>query len=197
MKKKLVTLLMVSALAATVFAGCSKKGGDAADAGADAATDAAAVTEAVAESAPVEAGTVEAAVEETVEETVTEEAAPAAGATDEAAAIAALAEEDTAAAGTTAEAAEYVDEEADAAVTGEAAAAEEAEALVVEPGTVYTVRFGGNIYSSPEENDQNIMYYANPDDYLTILERLDNYWYKVSYYLAGEGVEHQGYIQIQ
>lgn len=194
MKKRLVTLLMISALAATVFAGCSKKGGDAPEAGADAAaTDAAAVTEAVAESAPVEAGTVEAAVEETV----TEEAAPVAATTDEAAAIAALEEEGAATAETAAEAAEYVDEAADEAVTGEAAAAEAVEDLIVDPGTTYTVRFGGNIYSSPEENDQNIMYYANPGDYLNVLERLDNYWYKVSYYLAGEGVEHQGYIQIQ
>ena len=44
MKKRLVTYLLVSALAAAVFAGCSKKdGGDAADA---AATDAAVVEEA-------------------------------------------------------------------------------------------------------------------------------------------------------
>ena len=75
--------------------------------------------------------------------------------------------------------------------------AEEAEVLVVEPGTTYTVRFGGNIYSSPEEIASNVMYYANPGDYLTIVERLEDYWYKVSYYLAGEGIEHIGYIQIQ
>ena len=41
------------------------------------------------------------------------------------------------------------------------------------------------------------MYFANPGDYLNVVERLDDFWYKVTYYLAGEGVEHTGYIQIQ
>lgn len=41
------------------------------------------------------------------------------------------------------------------------------------------------------------MYFANPGDYLNVVERLDDFWYKVTYYLAGEGIEHTGYIQIQ
>ena len=41
------------------------------------------------------------------------------------------------------------------------------------------------------------MYSANPGDMLNVVERLDNYWYKVTYYISGEGVEHTGYIQIQ
>ena len=90
---------------------------------------------------------------------------------------------------------EFVDEEVKE--DADKKEAEEAEVLVVEPGTTYTVRFGGNIYSSPEEIASNVMYYANPGDYLTIVERLEDYWYKVSYYLAGEGIEHIGYIQIQ
>ena len=90
---------------------------------------------------------------------------------------------------------EFVDEEVKE--DADKREAEEAEVLVVEPGTTYTVRFGGNIYSSPEEIASNVMYYANPGDYLTIVERLEDYWYKVSYYLAGEGIEHIGYIQIQ
>ena len=104
-------------------------------------------------------------------------------------------------------------EVADIAVTGDEAVAEvvdekeveeaeeakteEGDYLVVEPGTVYTVRYGGNVYSSPEENAANIMYSANPGDMLNVVERLDNYWYKVTYYISGEGVEHTGYIQIQ
>ena len=71
------------------------------------------------------------------------------------------------------------------------------EDLIVEPGTVYTVRFGGNIYSIMEENDAYIMYYTSPGETLEINERLEDYWYKVTFYLAGEGIAHQGYIKIQ
>ena len=191
MKRRLVAYLLVSALAVTVLAGCGKSAGGDAAAAAD----------------PGDAAVVEEAVEETdALEDVTEapvEAVTAAPAAEEAAAVAATGAEVAAEAATEAvaaeEPAEYVDDEEEAAVAaeGETAAAAAAEDLIVDPGTTYTVRFGGNIYSTPEENPANVMYYANPGDYLNIVERLDNYWYKVSYYLSGEGVEHVGYIQIQ
>ena len=90
---------------------------------------------------------------------------------------------------------EVVDEEEEKAE--EAEELKEGEYLIVEPGTQYVVRFGGNIYSTPEEVAENVMYFANPGDYLNVVERLDDFWYKVTYYLAGEGIEHTGYIQIQ
>lgn len=184
MKKRLVTYLLVSALAAAVFAGCSKKdGGDAADA---AATDAAVVEEA-AEAATASLEDVAAAAEAAD----AEEAGNIADTT----VAAEVADEEVAAAADDASVTEFVDEEVKE--DADKKEAEEAEVLVVEPGTTYTVRFGGNIYSSPEEIASNVMYYANPGDYLTIVERLEDYWYKVSYYLAGEGIEHIGYIQIQ
>ena len=184
MKKRLVTYLLVSALAAAVFAGCSKKdGGDAADA---AATDAAVVEEA-AEAATASLEDVAAAAEAAD----AEEAGNIADTT----VAAEVADAEVEAAADDASVTEFVDEEVKE--DADKREAEEAEVLVVEPGTTYTVRFGGNIYSSPEEIASNVMYYANPGDYLTIVERLEDYWYKVSYYLAGEGIEHIGYIQIQ
>lgn len=184
MKKRLVTYLLVSALAAAVFAGCSKKdGGDAADA---AATDAAVVEEA-AEAATASLEDVAAAAEAAD----AEEAGNIADTT----VAAEVADAEVEAAADDASVTEFVDEEVKE--DADKKEAEEAEVLVVEPGTTYTVRFGGNIYSSPEEIASNVMYYANPGDYLTIVERLEDYWYKVSYYLAGEGIEHIGYIQIQ
>jgi len=184
MKKRLVTYLLVSALAAAVFAGCSKKdGGDAADA---AATDAAVVEEA-AEAATASLEDVAAAAEAAD----AEEAGNVADTT----VAAEVADAEVEAAADDASVTEFVDEEVKE--DADKKEAEEAEVLVVEPGTTYTVRFGGNIYSSPEEIASNVMYYANPGDYLTIVERLEDYWYKVSYYLAGEGIEHIGYIQIQ
>ena len=203
MKKKLVTYLLISALAVTVFAGCGKKddGGDAAAADAPAAD---AVETVVTEDAPegtedAPEGTEEDIVE-AVEETVEADAVEATTAIDAAAAeaveaadtaVAAVAEEYTDE--TEAEAAEA----ADAAVTGEVAASE-TENVVPANGTQYTVRFGGNVYSSPEANDANIQYFANPGDTLNIVERVDNSsWYKVTYWLAGEGIEHEGYIEIE
>lgn len=183
MKKRLVTYLLVSALAAAVFAGCSKKdAGDAADA---AATDAAVVEEA-AEAATAALEDVAAAAEAAD----AEEAGNIADTT-----VAAEVADEEVAAVDDESVTEFVDEEVKEDTDKKEA--EEAEVLVVEPGTTYTVRFGGNIYSSPEEIASNVMYYANPGDYLTIVERLEDYWYKVSYYLAGEGIEHIGYIQIQ
>lgn len=183
MKKRLVTYILISAMAAAVFAGCGKKDDGDAAAAADTTGAEAVVTEQT---------TQEAAVAEAT--TVGTEIVAA----EDIAAIEAADETETNAAATEAAAEEYVDEEdqADAAATDKPAE-EEAEVLVVDPGTQYTVRFGGNVYSSPEENDANIMYYANPGDILNIVERLDNYWYKVSYWISGEGVEHFGYIQIQ
>ena len=179
MKKRLVTYLLVSALAAAVFAGCSKKdGGDAADA---AATDAAVVEEA-AEAATASLEDVAAAAEAAD----AEEAGNVADTT----VAAEVADAEVEAAADDASVTEFVDEEVKE--DADKKEAEEAEVLVVEPGTTYTVRFGGNIYSSPEEIASNVMYYANPGDYLTIVERLEDYWYKVSYYLAGEGIEHIG-----
>ncbi len=184
MKKRLVTYLLVSALAAAVFAGCSKKdAGDAADA---AATGAAAVEEA-AEAATASLEDVAAAAEAAD----AEEAGNVADTT----VAAEVADAEVEAAADDASVTEFVDEEVKE--DADKKEAEEAEVLVVDPGTTYTVRFGGNIYSSPEEIASNVMYYANPGDYLTIVERLEDYWYKVSYYLAGEGIEHIGYIQIQ
>ena len=74
---------------------------------------------------------------------------------------------------------------------------DDGEYLIVEPGTVYTVRFGGYIYSIMEENNDYILYYTSPGETLEIDERLENYWYKVTYYLTDEGIAHQGYIIIQ
>ena len=190
MKKKLVTYLLISALAVTVFAGCGKKddGGDAAAAD---APDAGAVETVVTEDAPEETKEdIVEAVEETVEadavEATTAEAVEAADT-----AVAAVAEEYTDE--TEAEAAEA----ADAAVTGEVAA-DETEKVVPANGSQYEVRFGGNVYSSPEENDANIQYFANPGAILNIVERVENSsWYKVTYWLAGEGIEHEGYIEIE
>ncbi|MDO5485238.1 MAG: hypothetical protein Q4F51_02825 [Sarcina sp.] len=196
MKKKLVTYLLISALAVTVFAGCGKKddGGDAAAAD---APDAGAVETVVTEDAPEET---EEDIVEAVEETVEADAVEATTAIDAAAAeaveaadtaVAAVAEEYTDE--TEAEAAEA----ADAAVTGEVAA-DETEKVVPANGSQYEVRFGGNVYSSPEENDANIQYFANPGDILNIVERVENSsWYKVTYWLAGEGIEHEGYIEIE
>ena len=187
MKKRLVTYLLVSALAAAVFAGCSKKdAGDSADAAATG--DVAVVEEAV--------ETADAAATDSLEDLVaaaetadTEEVAAVAGTTD------AVAEADEDAAGEEAAVTEIVDDEEETVEKTEDP--EEGEYLVVEPGTQYVVRFGGNIYSTPEEVAENVMYFANPGDYLNVVERLDDFWYKVTYYLAGEGIEHTGYIQIQ
>ena len=184
MKKRLVTYLLVSALAAAVFAGCSKKD---ADAGADAAaTGDAVVVEEAADAAATDS------IEDLVaaaEAADAEEVAAVAGTTD------AVAEADEEAADEEAAVTEVVDEEEEKAE--EAEELKEGEYLIVEPGTQYVVRFGGNIYSTPEEVAENVMYFANPGDYLNVVERLDDFWYKVTYYLAGEGIEHTGYIQIQ
>ena len=191
MKKRLVAYLLVSVLAVAVFAGCSKKDkGDGADA---AATGDAAVVEEAADDAVEEA----ADAVDTAAEAAVEDAADAATiSADDAAAIAddGAADEDAVT--------EFVDDEEKAeGEDAEAAKDEETPAegdyLVVDPGTEYTVRYGGYVYSSPEEIADNIIYVANPGDHLNIVERLDNFWYKVTYYIAGEGIEHTGYIQIQ
>ena len=198
MKKRLVAYLLVSVLAVAVFAGCSKKDkGDGADA---AATGDAAVVEEAADDAVEEAAdAVEEATDavDTAAEAAVEDAADAATiSADDAAAIAddGAADEDAVT--------EFVDDEEKAeGEDAEAAKDEETPAegdyLVVDPGTEYIVRYGGYVYSSPEEIDTNIIYVANPGDHLNIVERLDNFWYKVTYYIAGEGIEHTGYIQIQ
>lgn len=179
MKKRLVTYILISAMAAAVFAGCSKNDSEGDAAAADATGAEAVVTEQTALDATGTAAT----------------AAGAEVATEEIAAVE-DAKADTAATGAAAE--EYVDEEdtTDAAATDKPVE-EEAEYKVFEPGTQYVVQFGGNVYSSPEENAANIVYFANPGDTLVIEERLENYWYKVSYWIANEGVQHFGYIQIQ
>ena len=200
MKKKLVTYLLISALAVTVFAGCGKKD-DGGDASADGAADAGAVETVVTEDAPEEevGETPVDAVEEVeeVEETV-EAGAVEATTTVEAAAAEMIDAADTAESAVeeyTDETVEEAAETVDAAATGEAAAAEK----VVPPnGSQYEVRFGGNVYSTPEANDANIQYFAQPGDILNIVERVnDSSWYKVTYWLAGEGIEHEGYIEIE
>lgn len=195
MKKKLVTYLLIAAMAAVVFSGCSKK-----EAEGDAAGGEAAVTEQEAEAEAPEGEAVEAEAE-----TGTEAAAETEAAVEEAAAEAeaGVAEAADTAVEAVEEAAEEEGEEFKEEISEEAAAAmedaapAESEDLIVDPGTMYTVRFGGNIYSTMEENDANIMYYATPGNVLQIDERLENYWYKVTYYLTGEGIAHQGYIKIQ
>ena len=174
MKKRLVTYLLVSALAAAVFAGCSKKdAGDGADA---AATEAAAVVEEAAEAADAaDTASIE-DVAAAIEEAEAEETAAIAGTADAAEEVAAAEEEEDAV---------VVEEEDDEEEAAKEETPEEGEYLVVEPGTQYTVRFGGNIYSTPEEIAENVMYFANPGDYLNVVERLDDFWYKVTYYLAG------------
>lgn len=182
MKKRLVTYLLVTALAAAVFAGCSKKdAGDAADAAATGATAVEEAAEAATASVEDVAAAAEAAdAEETAALEGTASVAAEVAAPEEEAAVVAVEEE-----------------EADKEEAEKEDAEKEEEYLVVDPGTQYTVRFGGNIYSTPEEIAENIMYFANPGDYLNVVERLDDFWYKVTYYLAGEGIEHTGYIQIQ
>lgn len=192
MKKRLVTYLLISAMAATVFAGCSKSGGDAADA---AATGEAAVAEVV-EEAAAEAATGAAEMEKApIDEAVaaaeaaeTAEAAEIAGTSDAAEAEIANTEEATAE--------EYVaDEEEAAEDTTAAATTEEGEYLIVDPGTQYTVRFGGNVYASPNQVDSNIIDYVYPGYVLTIDERLDDFWYAITYWI--DGYARTGYIKIQ
>ena len=207
MKKRLVAYLLVSVLAVAVFAGCSKKDkGDGADA---AATGDAAVVEEAADDAVEEAAddAVEEAADDAVEEAADAVDTAAEAAVEDAADAATISADDAAAIADDGAAdedavTEFVDEEEKAeGEDAEAAKDEETPAegdyLVVDPGTEYTVRYGGYVYSSPEEIDTNIIYVANPGDHLNIVERLDNFWYKVTYYIAGEGIEHTGYIQIQ
>ena len=182
MKKRLVAYLMVSALAVTVLAGCGSKGDAAGDA-ADAATGEAAVEE----DAFVEEDDASAALTAAIEE--------AAAIADTGAAIAA----DTAA-----EAAveEYVDDEVieeagDAATEAAAAvdaAADKADYLTFEPGTQYTVVYGADVFETTD-NTVPAIDELIPGYQLQINERLDDFWYNVSYII--DGVTRTGYIQIE
>ena len=174
---------MVSALAVTVLAGCGSKGDAAGDA-ADAATGEAAVEE----DAFVEEDDASAALTAAIEE--------AAAVADTGDAVAAVAD-------TAAEAAEeYVDDEVitDAATAAKAAVEDVAEKVeeefVAEPGTYYTVQWGGNVFGTPDESTP-VIDQVYPDYQLLITERLDNYWYKVSYQILGENEPRTGYIKIQ
>lgn len=195
MKKRLVTILLISAMAATVFTGCKKSGGDAADAAATGEAAVAEVEEAVTEEAAEAATGAEEMEKAPIEEAVaaaeaaeTAEAAEIAGTSD--AAEAEIANPDEAAAE------EYVaDEEEAAEETTAVAAAEEGEDLIVDPGTEYTVRFGGNVYASPDQVDSNIIDYVYPGYVLTIDERLDDFWYAITYWI--DGYARTGYIKIQ
>ena len=187
MKKRLVAYLMVSALAVAVFAGCSKKdGGDAADAAATAVEEA--VEEAVDEAVEEAGDEIEAESADNADEGTTIETVAVAGTSAAADEIAAEDEEDVA---------EFVDDEEKVEGENQEETPAEGEYYIANVGDVYTIRFGGNIYSTPEENPANIMYEAKAGDYVNILERLDNFWYKVSYYLAYDPTEYVGYIQIQ
>ena len=195
MKKRLVAYLMVSALAVSVLAGCGGKGkgGDAGDA-ADAGTG--------------EAAVVEEAVEETVE--VDDASAALTAAIEEAAAVAdtgaAIAADTGAAiaADTAAEAAveEYVDDEVieeagDAATEAAAAvdaATDKADYLTFEPGTQYTVVYGADVFETTDNTVPPIDELI-PGYQLQINERLDDFWYNVSYII--DGVTRTGYIQIE
>lgn len=180
MKKRLVAYLMVSALAVTVLAGCGSKGDAAGDA-ADAATGEAAVEE----DAFVEEDDASAALTAAIEE--------AAAVADTGDAVAAVAD-------TAADAAEeYVDDEVIADATTAAAAvaedvAEKVEEFVANPGEYYTVQWGGNVYGTPDESTP-VIDYVYPDYQLLITERLEDYWYAVSYII--DGATRTGYIKIQ
>ncbi len=188
MKKRLVAYLMVSALAVTVLAGCGSKGDAAGDA-ADAATGEAAVEE----DAFVEEDDASAALTAAIEEAAAVADTGDAAVADTGDAVAAVAD-------TAAEAAEeYVDDEVitDAATAAKAAVedvAEKAEEFVAEPGTYYTVQWGGNVFGTPDESTP-VIDYVYPDYQLLITERLDNYWYAVSYII--DGATRTGYIKIQ
>ena len=190
MKKRLVAYLMVSALAVTVLAGCGSKGDAAGDA-ADAATGEAAVEE----DAFVEEDDASAALTAAIEEAAAVADTGDAAVADTGDAVAAVAD-------TAAEAAEeYVDDEVitDAATAAKAAVedvAEKAEEFVAEPGTYYTVQWGGNVFGTPDESTP-VIDEVYPDYQLLITERLDNYWYKVSYQILGENEPRTGYIKIQ
>lgn len=176
MKKRLVTFLLISALAATVFAGCSKS--DAEISGEAATGEEAAVME--------EANEV---MDELAAAAETADAAEVAAVADTAAAVEAEAEGE-----------EFIDEEDETEeVTDEAVAAEapagDSEDLVVEPGTQYTVRFGGNVYATPDQIDSNVIDYVYPDYVLNIDERLEDAWYAVTYWI--DGAARSGYIKIQ
>lgn len=189
MKKRLVAYLMVSALAVTVLAGCGSKGDAAGDA-ADAATGEAAVEE-------------DAFVEEDASAALTaaiEEAAAVADTGNAVAAVADTGDAVAAVADTAAEAAEeYVDDEVitDAATAAKAAVedvAEKVEEFVAEPGTYYTVQWGGNVYGTPDESTP-VIDYVYPDYQLLINERLEDHWYAISYII--DGVNRTGYIKIE
>ena len=170
MKKRLVAYLMVSALAVSVLAGCGGKGkgGDAGDA-ADAGTG--------------EAAVVEEAVEETVE--VDDASAALTAAIEEAAAIA-----DTGAA----IAADTAGDAATEAAAAVDAAADKADYLTFEPGTQYTVVYGADVFETTD-NTVPAIDELIPGYQLQINERLDDFWYNVSYII--DGVTRTGYIQIE
>lgn len=190
MKKRLVTYLLISAMAATVFAGCSKSGGDAAGdaAPADATEAVETVVEEAAEEAAAAGDTASMAdLVAAAEAAETAEAAAVAGTSDAAEADEIANEE----ADVTEEYADdVVDEEKD-----EAEAVTDGEDLIVDPGTDYTVRFGGNVYATPDQVDSNIIDYVYPGYLLHIEERLDDFWYNVSYWI--DGYVRTGYIKIQ
>ena len=226
MKKKLVTYLLISALAVAIFSSCGKRDEDG-DAPAADAADAGTVENIVTGDAPeedivgktvetvedtVEAGTIEAvaaakAAAEMNEDADTSETAveantdatgkEAAEAVDTAAEMSEDADtSETAVEANTDATGKEAAEAADTAATDEPA--ENVEKVVPENGTTYEVRFGGNIYSTPREYNPDIQYFTHPGEHLIIVERIENTsWYKVHYWLTGEGIEHEGYIVIE
>ena len=194
MKKKLVTYLLISALAVAIFSSCGKRDEDG-DAPAADAADAGTVENIVTGDAPEEdiVGKTVETVEDTVEAGTIEAVATAKAAAEmneDADTSETAVEANTDATGK--EAAEA----ADTAATDEPA--ENVEKVVPENGTTYEVRFGGNIYSTPREYNPDIQYFTHPGEHLIIVERIENTsWYKVHYWLTGEGIEHEGYIVIE
>ena len=213
MKKKLVTYLLISALAVTVFAGCGKKddGGDAAAAD---APDAGAVETVVTEDAPEET---EEDIVEAVEETVEADAVEATTAIDAAAAEAVEAA-DTAVA---AVAEEYTDEtEEEAAETAATDSTPvEVDKTVLNPGDHHFVIYGGveggkifrgntdsNGNLSPDPGNTDPEELKKADDVQDIAEpgwelivrnhKPDTIWYYVEYWKANEGVFY-GWIEIE
>ena len=194
MKKKLVTYLLISALAVAIFSSCGKRDEDG-DAPAADAADAGTVENIVTGDAPEE--DIVGKTVETVGDTVE------AGTIEAVAAAKAAAEmnedadtSETAVEANTDATGKEAAEAADTAATDEPA--ENVEKVVPENGTTYEVRFGGNIYSTPREYNPDIQYFTHPGEHLIIVERIENTsWYKVHYWLTGEGIEHEGYIVIE
>ena len=90
-----------------------------------------------------------------------------------------------------------IEEAGDAATEAAAAvdaAADKADYLTFEPGTQYTVVYGADVFETTD-NTVPAIDELIPGYQLQINERLDDFWYNVSYII--DGVTRTGYIQIE